>query len=163
MWSGTANMAIPPNPPNRAMMLNFPMSTCTCRATMDQNSLCILDRRDHWDVLRPQLLATRTANKEFLRTSALDPASGTLWTAAPARLEARWESRDGHFVRGCRCGREVTPARHPKAYQCMACQGIIHVTPVGPLPAITNPSLLLNSATAPAMFVLPRGRNAATI
>jgi hypothetical protein len=151
-------LVVHPSPARQALMQNYPRNTCTCLWRLRNARRCKPHYRQHWANLKAILEPKRNENAEWLRTLARHPTTGQSWTANSTRQDNRYYIRNGCMLRACRCGREVTRQK-PEAYQCMACEGIIQVTPM-PLPLDPpTPLQQINSATFGKPFALGRRRN----
>ena len=148
-------------PARQTTMRNYPTNTCTCLWRLRNGRYCNPHYRQKWANVKAILEPKRDENAERLRTLARHPTTGRSWTANSARQDNRYYNRNGCMLRACRCGREVT-RRKPEVYQCIACEGIIQVTPM-PLP-LTPPTLLqqVNSSTPGEPFALGRRRSGRT-
>lgn len=141
-----------PSPEDQALMQHYPENTCTCLKYLESSKRCGDHRREQFNSTRAWL---RNINREWLRTSVKARHSDVLWTAGPARLKQRKKMTNGCTLRACRCRREVIHDQEPEVLHCMACEGIIQITPWTPAYHTRHPPLrhkyLVNSATPVAL------------
>lgn len=136
----------------RRFMEHYPHNTCTCRQKLRRQDR---PRRKshrhcahHRNILRLDLEQARDVNEAWLESIKRNES----WQIFGSRASTRNRRDAAGTFRACRCGNEVNaryggppgppvstalaapPAVHPApVYQCLACEGIIHV---GPLPVL---------------------------
>lgn len=127
----------------------WPFVTCTCLQKWHENctmasDVCIRHRHREACAKHEELLIIRAQNDQWLRE--LTRQNGQARKATPTATGNR--ARDGIY-RACRCGRDIKRRNRPRVYQCLGCEGVIHLDVPVPLPntAMPLPRGLPNAVT----------------
>lgn len=110
----------------------WPYVTCTCLEVWHEHcnagvNVCVQHRHRLACEKHDELLIMRAQNDNWLRKIERVPGGGIRACSAAV---TRQRARLGTF-RACRCGARITRlrgARVPRVYQCLGCEGVIHVT-----------------------------------
>lgn len=125
---------------DRRFMRHYPHDTCKCRQKLFRQDRPRRQSHRHCHPCRMALCTDIandwTANETWLENTGRDNAWNTVGTRVATR---RRRNREGTF-RACRCGNTVEPifgsrpghvppgpAIPPTVYQCLSCEGIVHI------------------------------------
>lgn len=112
----------------------WPYVTCTCLEKYHENctvntDVCIQHRHREACAKHDELLIIRAQNDDWLRNLMRNRHGQVQQASGPARAG---RIRSGLY-RACRCGHDPSRTATPRVYQCLGCEGVIHMV-VPPAP-----------------------------